>query len=83
MRGFSLYFSEKFSSDLLISALFILRLMAAIAPWLVLREAAAAELEISFGLDHVSISINKICRPGKANRATLWINEDLGIFAHR
>lgn len=83
MRGFSLYFSEKFSSDLLISALFILRLMAAIAPGFIVREAAAAEFEIGLGLDHIAIGIHKIGSPGKANRATLGVDEDLGIFAHR
>ena len=57
--------------------------MAAIAPGFIVREAAAAELEISLGLDHISISINKICRPGKANRTALGVDEDLGIFAHR
>ena len=57
--------------------------MAAIAPGLILREAASTEFEISLGLDHVAISINKISSPGKANRAALGVDEDLWIFAHR
>ena len=57
--------------------------MAAIAPRFILREAATTELEISLGLDHISIGIDEIGCPRKTDRAALGVDEDLGIVAHR
>ena len=56
--------------------------MRSIAPWLILREAAATEFEIGLSLQHIAIGIDKISRSGKSNRPALGVDEDFRVLTH-
>lgn len=45
----------------------------AIAERLLLRFTAATKFEISSTLEEISLGVNKISGPGKAQRSTFWV----------